>query len=101
MKDPKGHGSNGRGRGPKLKVSVKRPVGYTIHNVGPGGVKTLAASGTLGPEASAALHSGNPKSDPVAVHEAMTPAAAKIAADWGTDDVGPIDYSRDGAGNKR
>lgn len=46
MKDAKGHGSSGRGR---VEISVNRPISYTIHDVGPGGVKTLSASGTFNP----------------------------------------------------
>lgn len=83
-KDQKGHGSNKRGM---ARVSVNRPVGYTVHAVGPGGEKTLTHSGTLGTVdgktvnsrdskvqdrvAANALSSGGPKSDPAPVHEAM------------------------------
>lgn len=83
-KDQRGHGSNRRGT---AKVSVNRPVGYTVHSVGPGGKKTLTHSGTLGTVdgktvnsrdskvqdrvAAEALSSGGPKSAPVPVHDSM------------------------------
>lgn len=93
-KDQKGHGSNKRGGG-MVKVSVKRPIGYTVHGIGPGGKKTLTHSGTLGTVdgktvnsrdskvqdrvAADALSSGGPKSAPAPIHDSMTDARVKEA----------------------